>query len=256
MSPTDRISVDVHFLPDLTDPDALAGDTVVVVDILRASTTILTALSHGASAVRPCLTVEEALEIRRTCPEILLGGERGGRRIPGFDLSNSPQDYSRERVSGRTIAFTTTNGTRALLHCRQAGRIHLGAFVNLGRLTDRLCDSDRPVHIVCAGTDGCVTGEDVLFAGCLVDRICRQRAAVLSDSSRVAAAWWQRESNRRPLAEALRETQGGRNLVNLSYDADIVQASRIDHHSICARYDPGRQQIVRADAKGSGAGQV
>ena len=108
----------VHFLPNLTTPERLADETVVVIDVLRASTTITWALASGASCVIPCLEVEKArAKAAEIGTDVLLGGERAGELIEGFDLGNSPSEYTREMVDGKTIVFTTTNGTRAMVQC-------------------------------------------------------------------------------------------------------------------------------------------
>src|SRR6185436_10147310 len=116
-------------LPALAEPGDLAGRTVVVIDVLRATTTIITALAAGATQVVPCQEIEEARRLAgQFSPPAITGGERGGRQIPGFDLGNSPRAYTRKRVGGRPVVFTTTNGTRAMLRCREAGRVLIGAF--------------------------------------------------------------------------------------------------------------------------------
>ena len=115
-------TVFVHLLPSMFEPAALTGGIAVIADILRASTTITHALANGAKRVIPCGTVDEALDLRRqhTDEQILLGGERGGLKIEGFDLSNSPDDYDSATVTGKSIGFTTTNGTKALLRSSKA----------------------------------------------------------------------------------------------------------------------------------------
>ena len=123
--------VRAHLLPTLVDPEQLRGRVAVVIDVLRATTTIIHALARGAECVIPCLEVEAARQAaQKIGSSALLGGERGGMRIDGFDFGNSPTEYVSEKISGRTIVFSTTNGTRAMLHCRQAAKILLGAFVN------------------------------------------------------------------------------------------------------------------------------
>src|SRR3954447_24007137 len=121
----------VHLLPALVEPETLRDQTVVVVDVLRATTTIVHALAAGARAVVPCLEVEEARQRAANLPagSAVLGGERQGLRIEGFDLGNSPTEYTPERVAGKTVVFTTTNGTRAMLHARGARRVVLGSLV-------------------------------------------------------------------------------------------------------------------------------
>ena len=164
-------TIHVHLLPDLVPEEKLAGNVAVVIDVLRATTTIVHALAAGARQVIPCLSIDDAraAAASRTGEKVVLGGERQGVRIEGFDLGNSPSEYTPEAVGGRTVVFTTTNGTRAMLRCRQADHVLLAAFVNRAAV---LAGNSRPsrqnVHIVCAGTGGAITREDVLVAGSLV----------------------------------------------------------------------------------------
>src|SRR4051812_42560200 len=107
--------IDVYLLPALVEPEALSGSTVVVIDVLRATTTIVHALAAQAVEVAPFRDVEDARRLANDLGnKAVLGGERGGVPIPGFDLGNSPAEYTSERVAGKTVIFTTTNGTRAL----------------------------------------------------------------------------------------------------------------------------------------------
>ena len=261
-------SIDVHFLPALVAPTALSGSVAVIIDILRASSTIATALQNGARRIFPCGTPGDAFELRRQFSEaqpsasdtLLLGGEREGVRISGFDLGNSPAEYGTEVVSGRSLAFTTTNGTRALLAAEDAAEIVIGAFVNITALSQRLIASGRPIHLICAGTNGQVTGEDVLFAGAMVATLSgdgRQRDAVqatLSDSARIAQGFWnsvaQGESSRAELSErvhqALSLSHGGRNLAALGYHADITLCSALDSVSVVPQFDRQQRSLVAA----------
>ena len=134
---------------------ALDSAVAVVIDVLRASTTVVHALASGAQAVIPCETIDEAREqsTRRSSGTVLLGGERGGERIDGFDLGNSPLEFTPEAVAGKTIVFTTTNGTKALKQCASADRVLIGTFVNRAALLRVLQADGRPIHLVCAGTD-------------------------------------------------------------------------------------------------------
>ena len=133
----------VHPLPQFVEVHDLAGSTVVVIDLLRASTTLCYALAAGASGVVPHVEIEAvfaaAQELDRS--KILLGGERQGVRVDQFDLGNSPTDYTPEVVFGMKILFTTTNGTRALHHARLAQRIVIGAMANLSAVTQSLLES-------------------------------------------------------------------------------------------------------------------
>lgn len=162
-----------HLLPKHFSPDQLTGGIVVAIDILRASSTISTALANGAESVIPCEQVEQAYQIREQFPEdsTILGGERNGVIIDGFDLGNSPGDYSSNQVSGKKVLFTTTNGTRAIHRCRKAKAVFIGSFLNLSAVARKLRQYTEPIHLVCAGTDGRITTEDCLFAGAIAEEL-------------------------------------------------------------------------------------
>jgi len=245
-------TLNVHFLPELVSPDDLADSTCVVIDVLRATTTIAYALAAGAREVIPCLTIDDARAAAARLPkgEVLLGGERGGVRIEGFDLGNSPDEFSAERVAGKTIVFTTTNGTKAMLHCRRARRVLLGSFVNLSAIAARIADAPQ-LDLICSGTEGKITREDVLLAGAVADRLPGDRE--LNDQAAIARGAW-RESvgaklgapgvSERVLIEALRASRGGRNLIRLKLERDIEQAARLDRFDLLPRFDPALGRIV------------
>src|SRR5262245_38314927 len=175
--------VSVYLLPELAPPERLAGGVAVVVDVLRATTSILHALSAGCVGVRPCLDVDEArgLAGRLEAGKVLLAGERGGRPLPGFDLGNSPRRFNGRTCRGVTVVLTTTNGTRALLRCAPAARTLVAAFVNYSAVCEQLKAESRPVHVVCAGTDGDVALEDSLLAGALVDFLSEHERCRLNE---------------------------------------------------------------------------
>jgi 2-phosphosulfolactate phosphatase len=241
--------VSVHLLPEHFEPEALRGSVAVVIDVLRASTTIVHAIQAGAASVVPFGEVDEALEFAAGQPKgtVVLGGERGGARIDCFDLDNSPLSYTPEIVRGKTVAFTTTNGTRALLRCREAERILIGAFVNLSAIGKALRADKRPVHLVCAGTDRRVTSEDVLCAGAIAAGIQRITGAVLPPDDLTEMATREYESlgpGQQSLVAVLRESAGGRNLIELGSEADIEQAARVDLFDLVPEYQPLSGRIV------------
>ena len=167
----------------------------VVFDVLRATTTMMTALANGATRIFPVREISEALELRAAHPSALLAGERDGVRILSasssgvdFDLGNSPREFTRDRVSGREIIMTTTNGTRALQACAGAKRIFPGAWLNLGALAKRLSsESSGNLLIICAGTYKEAAYEDTLAAGALCDLLWRQFApGLIADSAHIA----------------------------------------------------------------------
>lgn len=235
-----RSTIAVHLLPRLADPDSLAGGVVIVIDQLRASSTIAAALAAGAMWVRPALTIEEAREqaalMSRGMPtpgtaRVLLGGERQGLRIEGFDLANSPSEYTREKVTSRGIVFTTTNGTAALLHAARASRIIVGCLANLDAVVRAVASDPRPVHVLCAGTHGLISLEDVLAAGAFVESVIHEGRSVVEDDSALIAVESWRRVRAAGIVGALRTSLGGRNLTAIGLDADVqwcAQVSIID----------------------------
>jgi len=157
----------------------LSQTTCVVFDVLRATSSMLTAFNNGAEQIVPVSEIGEALALKQQRPEVLLAGERHGLRIRkeltgsvDFDFGNSPRDFTVTKVSGKTIVWTTTNGTRALQACAHAEMILLGALVNLRSLTDvvdQLCPND--LLLVCAGTFQAVAFEDLFAAGALIESL-------------------------------------------------------------------------------------
>ena len=209
-----------------------------MIDCLRATTTIWHAIASGAKDVVPCLEIDDARQRAASLPkgEAVLGGERQGIRIEGFDLGNSPSEYTRASVGGKTVVFTTTNGTRAMMRCRQARRVVMGALVNRRAVVSAL-RNESVIHIVCAGTRGEITGEAVLAAGAITSGIIHTHGSwQRNDEARLALAAWQAVETKN-LVNALHETHGGRNLVAEGFDADIATCARLDSMSVAPELD-------------------
>ena len=235
----------VHLLPALIPDGALEGGVAVVVDVLRATTSMLHALASGCTAVLPCVEIDEARRVAASMPagSALLAGEREGVPIEGFDLSNSPDTFDATTCGGRTMVMTTTNGTRAIHASIGAERVLIAAFVNLGATLAAIRADGRPVHVVCSGTDGLVSLEDSLLAGALAEG-----ADLRNDQARIAARAWRdvrAECHGGTLAAVLGGGRGGHRVRSLGLDADLEAAARVDSVPIVAelRRDPLR--IVR-----------
>jgi len=171
-------------------------DTVCVVfDVFRATSSMVTALANGAEAIIPAGDIPDALEVKRRIPAALLAGERDGVRIRAsqangrdFDLGNSPREFTKENVSGKTVVTTTTNGTRALRACAHARTVLLGSFLNL-RATSKFVSSAsiENLSLICSGTYEQTAYEDVLGAGALCESLWAGIAANgISDSAKMA----------------------------------------------------------------------
>jgi 2-phosphosulfolactate phosphatase len=237
--------VRVHLLPQLAPPGCLVGGVAVVIDVLRATTTIIHALAAGCEAVRPCLEVEEAQQLAdgMRAGRVLLAGERGGRPLQGFDLGNSPRGYTPKICRGTTLVLTTTNGTQALIRAAEAERVLIAGFVNYSAVCEQLRLEARPVHIVCAGTEGEITMEDVLLAGAFVDFLCETCQVKVNDAARLA--WDCFENHGKILQGALEISRGGEILKQLGYDDDIRAAAQVDQFNLVPelRRDPLRIEV-------------
>ncbi|MBO4385363.1 MAG: 2-phosphosulfolactate phosphatase [Clostridia bacterium] len=161
----------------------LSETTVIVVDVLRATTCMISALNGGAVKVVPTVDAGDAVALasRLGARECVLGGERGGIKISGFDLGNSPAEYLSRTVRGKTVIVSTTNGTGALYSVRSADRILLGAMINRLAVAKAAAAEGRDVLIVCAGTDGQPSADDLTCAGAIIDGL-RQFIDIGSDS--------------------------------------------------------------------------
>lgn len=175
--------VSVHLWPG---PERFAPErAAIVVDVLRATTSLSFALAAGAAKILPATSPEEALRLKREHPDAWLCGEREGLRIPGFDLGNSPAEYERSAVAGRTLIFASTNGSLAMDWARPARRIVLAAFVNAAAAIERNAVEAR-VSIVCAGKLGAFALEDAACAGWLCARLESRGATLEGAGARLA----------------------------------------------------------------------
>ena len=180
----------------------LKDTTCVVFDVLRATSTMITALAHGVAEIWPAGTLEEAQELKQRFPDALLGGERFGDRIEGFDLGNNPLEY--QDLAGRRIITTTTNGTVALRACGHADRVLVGALLNLAALHQAVVQEATPrLLLVCAGTFETFALEDSMAAGMLAASFPE---AELTDAALAALAT--AETTKTPLEGLLRARNG------------------------------------------------
>lgn len=250
----------VHMLPSLLPPGALIGGVVVLIDVLRASTMMVHALAAGCREVIPCMEVEEARQIAASLPagSAILAGERHGLPLEGFDLGNSPGQCTGEICQGKTMVITTTNGTRALLACSEADLVLVGSFVNFAATAQRLLHEAKPIHLVCAGTEGRISYEDTLLAGSFAKHFRDLNMPMGNDEAEIAAGLWARvedsiwfnsgkakqSEENNPLFHYLTRGQGGRRVLELGLRDDIAEAAQLNRpdHQIVAelRRDPFR----------------
>ena len=252
------MTLDVTFTPaefeSLRQQD-LSDTTCVVFDVLRATSTIVTALARGAEYVLPVASIEEALRCRVEDAQVLLAGEREGLRITAavsgsinFDLGNSPYEYTAEAVRGRRIVTTTTNGTRAFAACRGAKHILAGSFLNMARTARQVILSNcGQVIFVCSGTGERVAFEDCLGAGALCHQLLQQKAKIeLTDAASFAADLF--TANAGDFEEAMQKSSNARRLLAIpELHDDVAYCLRDNLHPIAVVADPqGRLRTVGA----------
>jgi 2-phosphosulfolactate phosphatase len=231
------MQIDVWLVPRAEAPEDVSEKAIVIIDVLRATSVIVRALCNGASEVIPVLTVEEAMEISRTFPPgtTLLGGERSSRRITGFDLGNSPAEYSAERVRGKRLILRTTNGTRAFHTVASAGEVIAAGFLNIRAAAKRCAESKRDLLIVLSGDEGRFCLEDAVCGGMLIDALKGfDKNLVLTDSSAAALILYERFKGN--VIEALRLSRHGKELTALGLEADLVESARVDVTDIVPIY--------------------
>lgn len=209
------------------------GKHVVVIDVLRASSTISAASENGVERIIPVATVEDAKKLLPTLDRksTLLGGEREGRKIEGFDLGNSPIEYTPDAVAGKTIILATSNGTAAIACSAPAKEIVIASFLNLSACVAHLV-SARPkgVVVLCAGNLGQLAVEDFVCGGMFVDRMDRATRARLSLNDGAVAARTL-ASTMTDIAEVVRDSSHGRRLAELGFAADLEFCASLDRYS-------------------------
>ena len=240
--------IDVVFTPEMATYVDLSGKIALVVDILRASSTITMALTNGARTVLPVLTPEDAFAKYRD-ESSLLCGERLGKKIEGFHLGNSPREYHPEIVRDKQLIFTTTNGTRALHACSNAAELLMGSFSNRRAVCDYLIQSistpisKRNIVIMCSGKEGNIGIEDLVFAGLCVNNLKSQMDLELTDSAKIACLLYEHYSM--DILGMLFDCEHGRYLDSIGLAEDLEFCAQMDVTDVIPIGHEGK--LVRAD---------
>ena len=248
--------IDVAFTPADLAGGEVAGRTVFVIDVLRASTTICAALAHGARGIIPVPSIEEAMRLAQTLDrrEVLLAGERHATRIEGFDLGNSPLEMTEAVVHGKTIVMTTTNGTRALQATTGAAAVYLAGGVNIraaGARAREALDRQGDMLVLCAGREGHFGLDDAYAAGRLILAALagRRSRRGMNDSALVALDLARRYGPR--WLQPLTASRAGQDLVDLGFREDIVYAAQEDHLPVLVQFLDRRLSLVSASLAGA-----
>jgi 2-phosphosulfolactate phosphatase len=240
------IRVDVEFVARDAFRAVERGDLIVVVDVLRSSSSIVNALANGVKTVIPAVPLKEAYKVREQHPDFLLVGERRGRKPRGFDLGNSPLEFVREVVGGKTLIMTTTSGTAALVLCRRAECVLVGAFLNAGAVAEKAAEiaqrKNLNVSFVLAGEKGLFSLEDFLCGGAIASKF---PDGGFNFSDKALAAVFAFERVKRALSKYVMKSRHARHLTELGFERDIEFSCRLDHFGLVPFYRDGKVTLMR-----------
>ena len=246
------MKIDVHFEPAAPLPD-LTGSTVVVIDVLRSTSSVVEALVNGAQGVYPAPSTKEAIKLASSLgrEDTILCGEARRLMIEGFDLGNSPREFSAETVAGKRLVMSTTNGTRAFFLVEDAVRILICSFMNLSAVAAVATEADSLI-IVCAGMEGLFSLDDAVCAGALVQRIrtAAEVDVVLNDAAMGAV---EMALTFHVNTHFLASTSTGQRLIEIGLQDDLEICAEIDRHSVVPEMDDRVIQLPSLDAGSSGS---
>jgi len=236
------MKLECYIVPSEVTEASLRGKIVVIVDVLRSCTTVAHALLNGAEKIIPAATVEAATKFMSSLDRgsTLLCGEREGKKVHGFDLGNSPLEYTRAIVEGKTLVFASTNGTKLMTKGQKAQEQLLCAFVNVGKVVERLRPEGPEPVIVCSGTNGQFSLEDTVCAGMVASRLGETLPGTweLNDGARAAITLFEKFGG--DIYRMLHDSSHGRYLLSLGFGLDIEVCARTDSVPILPVLREGR----------------
>jgi 2-phosphosulfolactate phosphatase len=240
------MKLNVIFSPVQSDELFFTGKTTVVIDVLRASSTIITALENGAKEVIPVGTIEFAVKVSGGMfgGQTLLGGERNTKKIEGFALGNSPSEYTKEIVSGKTIVFYSTNGSKAIVKAKYSENLFICSFSNINALSDHLVKLNEDVLVLCSGNNNFFSLEDSVCAGKLVQEILNKNSKInLTDSSNAALAI--SKTFGKDIKKMLSNTEHGQVLINNGYEDDMVLCAKLNGSVTIPVYSANALKVLK-----------
>jgi 2-phosphosulfolactate phosphatase len=236
------MKADVLLYPQALSNQVLSDKKVVVIDVLRATSTIVTALAHRALELIPVNDPSEAIELIRSigAEECVLGGEQKGFKIEGFDLGNSPADYTEAKIAGKKVILCTTNGTRAIKRVQGAAEVLIGSYLNLQKVVDYLGESDRDLLIVCAGREQNISLEDLSCAGMILQLLKAQRSDMQMTDGAAVARLIAGHAQPEVLENFLKSTEHGSYLLQIGMEPDIPDCASLNQYPVLPRYLNGK----------------
>jgi 2-phosphosulfolactate phosphatase len=229
--------IEVCLSPALLHLYDISASNVVVIDVFRATSTIAAALSNGAKEIIPVDSVAECIAIGEATPNSITAGERDGKVAEGLQHGNSPSEYPKEFIDGKTLVLTTTNGTRLLHMCTNSKQILSGSFLNLGATAKYLLDQGDDVMLACASWKDRFNLEDTLYAGAILEQLAGY-FTVECDSARAALQLWLGAKN--ILSDYIQHTSHYKRLSAYGLQEDMQYCCKIDAHNVLVKYVDGK----------------
>jgi 2-phosphosulfolactate phosphatase len=224
------MKVKLYFTPTPLSEAKVRGRIAVVIDVLRASTSICTALMNGCREVIPVASVGDAAAMRANLDRerVLVCGEREGIKVEGFDLGNSPAEYSEEVVQNKALIFASTNGSRAILKCSPAYAAYVCGFVNMSAIVDTIKSQGKDIAIICAGKQGNFSLEDTDCGGAVIDRLMESGGdyVISNDAAQVALMLYKNRSG--SIESVVKQADHARYLMSIGFGEDVVTSSTLD----------------------------
>lgn len=228
------MKIDLIISADDIKDEKVKDKTVIVIDMLRATSVIVTAFSNGCKEVIPVLTVEEALSIAmKDRSRYVLGGERKALKIEGFDFSNSPLEYTKEFIHGKSLIMTTSNGTRAIKGCASARNILIGALINAKAVAEKAVKLHNDIVIVNAGTYGQFSMDDFICAGYIISCILEKEKADLTDIAKTSLYIYE---NNKDIVSFIKDASHYKRIQELNLHEDLKYCCSKDIISIVPQY--------------------
>jgi 2-phosphosulfolactate phosphatase len=223
------MKLELYFTPKEINEGDLQDRLVLVVDVLRVSTTIAYALKNDCKDIIPTDSIESALELAQKIgrENILLCGERLGLKIEGFDLGNSPQEYIPEKISGKTLVFASTNGTKAIVKGSKGAKLIVGSFVNFDAVLNYIFSNPSDLAIICSGKFGQFSLEDSVCAGMFVQKLSEKFSGIIKNDASFAAIYFS-QIFQENILEMLKLSTHGKYLMELGFESDLPVCAKLN----------------------------